>query len=134
MNQVFVRFHHYLTRIQTFYFKMFCIDGLFKGKNTGQHNFIYVEYGRFELHLACFDLCNVEHRAHQSGKTFDLIGNNAQIMPFLLRRNGSVQNTIDESGDTGHRGLQLMRYIGNKGSADRFLLGKAGRHVVKRHR
>ena len=105
-----------------------------RGEDAGQHHLVDVKDGRLELHLSCLDLGDVEHRAHHAGQSLDLVRDNGQVVPFLLLRDGSVQNAVDEAGDAGHRGLQLVRDVSDKGAAHRLLLGQTVRHVVEGHR
>ena len=54
-------------------------------------------------------------------------------MPFLLRRDRPVQNSVHKAGNRRHRRFQLMRNVRGKTAARIFRRGKRLRHIVQRH-
>lgn len=134
MNQILIGFDHNLSGVlQSANLQMFGINGLLKGEDARQHRFVDIKDGRVELHLPCLDFGNVKHRAHQTRQTLDLIRDQCQIMPLPLRRNGAVEDTVDKTGNTGHRCFQLVGDIGDKRPTHRLLLCQTVRHIIECH-
>ena len=48
---------------------------------------------------------HVQHTPHQAAQAFDLAGDQSQIFPLPLRRDGTVQDAVHIAADGGHRRL-----------------------------
>ena len=65
-------------------------------------------------HFPGLQLGDVQHILHQPGQASGFLRNDGQVMVVFLRRDGSVQHTVDEALDGGHGGAQLVGNIAHE--------------------
>ena len=90
-------------------------DLLLHGQQGDAGGFAQVELLLF--HLLVLDLGDVQHTPHQTAEPPALVRDDLQILPFLLRWDGAVQNAIGITGDGSHRRFQLVGHVGDEVAA-----------------
>ena len=76
-------------------------------------------------------LAHVQHPPHQPAQAAALVGDDLEILPLVLRRDGAVQNAVCIAGDGGHGRLQLMGDVGDELPPLALRLLQVLRHVVE---
>ena len=83
------------------------------------------------FHLSAVNAGQVQHGFYQPGEALYLVGDNMQVFVLLAPGDGTIQNAVDEPGDGGHGGFQLVGDIGDEAAAHALGVGEGVRHVVK---
>ena len=76
-------------------------------------------------------LADIQHPPHKAAETAALVGDDPQILLFILRRDGTVQNAVRIPGDGGHRGFQLVGDVGDELPALTLRLLQGLCHIIK---
>ena len=84
------------------------VDPLLRREGHAGQGLPDVEHPGVDLILAAFQLGEVQHVLDQPGQPPGLLTDQLQIVVLHLRRDGPVQNAIDEALDGGHGGAQLV--------------------------
>ena len=82
------------------------VDFLLKGNQHLPQAFGHVEPDHFfRRNPLILKAGHVQHTPHQAAQAFDLAGDQSQIFPLPLRRDGTVQDAVHIAADGGHRRL-----------------------------
>ena len=90
------------------------IDLLFHGDQHPAHTLADIEVAAAPQGVNGLELADVQHPPHHAAETPALVGDDLQVLPLVLRRDGAVQNAVGIAGDGGHGGLQLVGDIGDE--------------------
>ena len=135
MDHIRVAIHIEAFRIlQAEHLDLLLLDALFKGKQRHKNGIGQVKARHVQPQLAAVDARKIQHRAHQTRQTLNLLGNDLQVMRLLFRRDSPIQNAVDKSGDRCHRRFQFVGNIGNEIPAHALAAGQGRGHIVKRER
>ena len=114
-----------------FHIQMPVIDFLFHGDQHPAHRLAHVEMIAVAQGIDGLQLADIQHPPHKAAETAALVGDDPQILLFILRRDGTVQNAVRIPGDGGHRGFQLVGDVGDELPALTLRLLQGLCHIIK---